>query len=59
MIRIADFVSRHCREKNHSQCVGRWTGMGIEVLCNCRCNHGKLKGNDQEANSPLLPDDSK
>ena len=40
---IADFISRQCKEQNHTQCIGRWTGVAIEVVCNCKCDHKKPK----------------
>jgi P4 family phage/plasmid primase-like protien len=38
---LIDFLSRECRNKNHQGCAGGWSGLGIDVACNCNCGHRK------------------
>ena len=36
------FLSKECKRNQHSKCHTRWAGLGVEVLCRCKCH----KGND-------------
>jgi hypothetical protein len=36
-----DFLSIDCKHNNHNHCASKWHGLGIEVICNCRCHHSK------------------
>jgi hypothetical protein len=36
-----DFVSKQCKENIHSECSGRWVGLGFEFICSCECEHNK------------------
>ena len=35
-----DFVSRYCRNSQHTDCAGAWAGLGLEVqvACSCGCH---------------------
>jgi hypothetical protein len=49
-----DFLSRECKAGDHARCVGRWQGLSIEVLCNCKCKHTPIeKKLDAEILVPL------
>jgi len=36
-----DFLSRECRNNFHNSCHGKWEGLGFEIICSCKCGHGK------------------
>jgi hypothetical protein len=33
-----DFLARECKNDKHSQCDGRWYGLGYEICCSCDCH---------------------
>jgi hypothetical protein len=37
-IKNFDFLSRNCRTFKHVDCYGRWSGLGLSVLCSCLCH---------------------
>jgi hypothetical protein len=47
---ILDFLSKHCKANKHSECVGRWNGLDIEVLCYCNC-HSKEEEEEKQASA--------
>ena len=54
-----NFFSRSCRNSNHVNCCGTWSGLGLYVLCNCLCHRKKeletsFRGNSNSSHqSPL------
>ena len=40
-ITVTDFVSKECHNDKHQNCYGVWVGLGLEVICCCRCGHNK------------------
>jgi hypothetical protein len=38
---IIDFLSRDCKNQLHKSCHGEWSGLGFEIICSCKCGHGK------------------
>jgi hypothetical protein len=40
---VIEFISKDCKNRNHLFCYGIWAGLGIEVICECRCH--KIKNN--------------
>jgi hypothetical protein len=38
---IIDFLSRDCKSQLHESCHGKWEGIGFEIICSCKCGHGK------------------
>jgi hypothetical protein len=38
---VIDFISKQCKDNLHSECSGRWEGLGFEFICTCRCKHDK------------------
>jgi hypothetical protein len=36
-----DFLSRDCKQDKHHECIGKWYGLGFEVICKCKCGHDK------------------
>jgi hypothetical protein len=40
---LLDFLSKDCKNNNHRYCDGKWQGLGIEVICNCTCDHNNNK----------------
>jgi hypothetical protein len=38
---IIDFLSRDCKSQIHESCDGKWKGLGFEIICSCKCGHGK------------------
>ena len=36
--------SKACKLKDHYGCAGRWTGLGIDVTCDCKCHETKNAG---------------
>jgi hypothetical protein len=38
---VSDFLSRNCKMNNHNSCHGRWSGLGFEIVCDCKCGHNK------------------
>jgi hypothetical protein len=38
---ILEFVSRECKTDEHTKCDGRWSGLGFEIVCTCKCGHLK------------------
>ena len=38
---ISDFISRDCKSELHESCYGKWEGLGFEIICRCKCGHGK------------------
>jgi hypothetical protein len=43
MIIIPDFESRECRCDKHVDCPGRWSGLGVNVICSCSCHKKEVK----------------
>jgi hypothetical protein len=40
-----EIKSKVCKSENHERCAGQWTGLGIEVSCECEChteNNGQV-----------------
>lgn len=35
---VIDFLSKHCKNKEHQKCYGNWTGLDIRVDCYCLCH---------------------
>ena len=33
-----DFLSKNCKYREHRQCCGKWSGLGLEVKCKCSCH---------------------
>jgi hypothetical protein len=51
MSQSIEFNSMDCKVSSHPICIGRWRGLGIEVICNwCCCKHNQ--------NQSQLNDDS-
>ena len=38
---VSDFLSRDCKSQLHESCHGKWEGLGFEIICSCKCGHGK------------------
>ncbi len=38
VLNIIDFLSKDCKYREHGQCCGNWSGLGLEVKCNCSCH---------------------
>jgi hypothetical protein len=38
---ISDFLSRECKSQLHESCHGKWEGLGFQIICSCKCGHGK------------------
>lgn len=38
---IINFISRDCKNDKHNDCCGIWQGLGLEVLCDCKCHKKK------------------
>ena len=38
---VSDFLSRECKSQLHESCHGKWEGLGFEIICSCKCGHGK------------------
>jgi hypothetical protein len=49
---VIDFISKQCKDNLHSECSGRWEGLGFEIICACKCKHDK---NSQALESVLQP----
>ena len=45
----AEIKSKDCKSQKHKSCAGHWTGLGIEVVCDCEC-HEKVGLGPQERN---------
>jgi hypothetical protein len=41
---IIEYRSKDCKDNKHNKCAGKWTGLGIQVVCNCPCYHNKKEG---------------
>ena len=39
--KIIDFLSKDCKSQLHESCHSKWEGLGFEIICNCKCGHGK------------------
>jgi hypothetical protein len=57
MSTITDFLSRDCKLNEHTNCHGQWSGLGVHVLCHCKCHNKKdaalvrVEGLDAKASS--------
>lgn len=32
------FLSEPCEAGKHKECDRKWTGMGLEIICKCKCH---------------------
>jgi|RhiMethySRZTD1v2_1073278.scaffolds.fasta_scaffold4460602_2 hypothetical protein len=37
-----DFISKECKNNNHSLCKYLWEGLGFQIVCNCECHDKKI-----------------
>lgn len=50
---VIDFLSMNCKHNEHNYCASRWHGLGIEVICNCRCHLRKKEGTLRLVREPV------
>jgi hypothetical protein len=39
---VIDFLSKDCKNREHQNCYGIWTGLGFRVNCCCLCHETSL-----------------
>jgi hypothetical protein len=37
------FTNKSCKRNDHDRCDGIWRGLGIQVLCDCKCHVDERK----------------
>jgi hypothetical protein len=40
---ISDFLSKECKKNNHALCHRQWSGLGFQVICDCKCHNREEK----------------
>jgi len=35
---VIEFINKNCKNQEHSLCHGKWSGFGINVVCECDCH---------------------
>ena len=45
---VIDFLSKDCKNREHQNCYGNWTGLGFKVNCCCLCHERSLVVNEQK-----------
>jgi hypothetical protein len=41
------FTSNSCKSQDHDRCAGYWTGLEIEVICQCDCHKYRNSKRDE------------
>ena len=39
---VIEFINKNCKNQEHSLCHGKWSGFGINVVCECTCHEKKF-----------------
>ena len=50
---LLEFLSKQCKNDTHNDCCGIWQGLGLEVLCDCKCHKKKEQEALAEVGGPV------
>jgi hypothetical protein len=51
---VLRITSRDCKNEIHSKCQSGWTGLGFDVVCECKCHTKTNDINNQVQSRALL-----